>query len=159
MLKIKLQGGEQLAKAMREKPSTILSVLSVKLNQLMIQLSRYVTAEKLMGSPLHRRTGKLASTVHHVPASIQGQKIIGAVESSQGAGYGIMYERGRGAAWEITAVNAKALHFLVDGRDRWAKSVMHPSVPAMRWMQSSLDENADNIKTELQDALNRELKK
>lgn len=155
-----LRGGPELVQKFKEKPSTLLSVLSVRMNQLMIMLSRYIVSQKLAGNPLQTRTGKLAASVHHIPASIQGQKVVGYVESSAPpAGYGILYEKGHSAPWEITAVRAKALHYVMDGRNVFAKRVTHPPVEAMRWMKSSLEENKSAIVAELQTAVNEVLKK
>ena len=160
MLKLKLQGGQELIAAMRDKPSTLLSVLSVKLNALMIMLSRYVVAEKLSGQVLKRQTGKLAASVHHVPASIEGTKVSGFVEAAgPGAPYGTVHEHGGERAYEIAAVNRKALHFVMGGREVWLRRVTHPAAVARPFMSTSLEENKSEIVSQLQDALTEALKR
>src|SRR5271165_3868165 len=104
MLKIKLTGGDRLIEALKNKPSTIRSIVSMKMTALMYQLATFILAKKLTGSPLQTRTGKLAASVNVVPTSIQGEKITGAVEAASESGpgfYGQFHEKGGRSAYQI----------------------------------------------------------
>lgn len=108
------------------------------------ELSGYIRASKLSGSPLHRRSGLLSGSVHPlIEDATQG--IVGGA----GAGAGVPYARihefgGTIPAHEVVARNAKALAFTVDGITRFAKRVQIPDVemPERSYMRSSFDEKS-----------------
>ena len=84
-----------IADALRAKGINLLDALKLKMTSLMISLEGRIVATKLSGDPLHHRTGKLAGSVHAIPAEMQGTNIVGAVESSGGpAFYGRIHEYG-----------------------------------------------------------------
>jgi hypothetical protein len=160
MLKISMTGGERLVEGLKTKPVTILNVLSSKLTQLMFQLQRYIVTQKLSGQILKRRTGILAGSVRAIPATLEGTKIVAAVEAGGGpAFYGAVHEHGGTHAYPIVAVRARALAFMMDGKKVFAKSVMHPAAQMRAFMAPSLAENEANIRAELQLALDQELNK
>lgn len=160
MLKITLSGGEKLIEALKTKPVTIVSVLTGKLNALLFQLQSYIVSKKLSGQVLHRRTGVLSGSVRVIPATVAGASIIGGVEAAGGpAFYGAIHELGGTSSYQIVAVKARALAFMVNGKKIFATRVTHPAIKARPFMSTSLAENAENIKTELQAALDVELSK
>jgi hypothetical protein len=166
MLRISFNGSdERLVEALRAKGPRIIQVLMSKLNELMIQLQSYIVAQKLSGQQLRRITGKLAGSIRYIPTTLEGTKIVGAVEGAGGpAWYGKLYEDtdaggtgGVSHSWQITATKARALSFVVDGRRVFARSVTHPAMSARPYMTPSLDENAADIETQLRAALDAEV--
>lgn len=158
---------QRLVQALERKGPAIVRVLMGKVNELMIMLQSYIVAQKLSGQSLRRRTGVLAGSIRYVPASIEGTTIVGSVQGAGGpAWYGKLFEDPRadgeggvGHSWQITAVRARALAFMVDGKKVFARSVMHPGLAARPYMTPSLDENEARIRTELQAALDEEANK
>lgn len=57
----------------------------------------------------------------------------------------------------IEAVNAKALAFTWGGAQVFFKKVNHPGFPGIRYMQRAWDANKDNIRTQLEIAINKGL--
>jgi hypothetical protein len=164
LLEIKLTGGPELIDAMQRKGPRIVQVLMSKVNALLFQLQSFIVGQKLSGQMLQRRTGKLAGSIRAVPAILDGASITGSVEGAGGpAFYGKFFEvetaggTGGTRAHQITAVKARALRFLWHGNVHFAKSVQHPGFAARPFMTSSLLENADKIRTELQAALDKEV--
>jgi hypothetical protein len=154
ILKIDLTGGPELVDALQRKGPRVLQVLATKLSGLMLMLESKVKM-KLSGQVLKVRTGVLRASVHAIPVQVQGNTIVGAIESSGGpAMYGRFLEYGS-RPHEIFAVKARALRFVVGGKVRFAKMVAHPGTAPHSFMQSSLNESADSIRTALQAALNK----
>src|SRR6266550_4389580 len=129
--------------------------------------SEYIVSQKLSGQALKRQTGVLAGSIRYVPATLEGTSIVGAVEGAGGpAWYGTLYEDvsaggtgGVSHSWTITATKARALSFLVDGKRLYRRNVTHPALSARPYMTPSLEENADEIETQLRGALDAELNK
>jgi hypothetical protein len=163
MLKISLDGGsrERVLSAFRRKGPRIAEVLRGKLTSLMYMLSAYVVQRKLSGQVLHRRTGILAGSVHAVPAVFEGLKIVAGVEagaSGPAALYAAAHELGGIKAYDIIATRARALAWMNSGGHKiFAKRVLHPAMTARPFLSTSLDENANDIRAQLQSALDEEL--
>lgn len=136
------------------------SVLGVKLQKLMLMLSSKIVAEKLSGQVLHRRSGILAGSVHTLPVTTTGTTISSGVVSSQGpAFYGRFHEVGGTHAYKILSVKSRALAFMMNGKQVFAKSVIRPPLRQRAFMRPSLIESAQSIRDELQAAIDEELKK
>src|SRR5882757_1810462 len=150
MLRISFNGSDQrLIAALRSKPQAIFRVLTTKLSALMFQLQVKIVTEKLSGQTLKRQTGKLAGSIRALPTVTEGSKILGGVEGAGGpAFYGAVHEYGGTAAYQIVAVRARALRFVMDGKVVFARSVIHPPAKVRAFMGPSLDESADTIRTE-----------
>jgi hypothetical protein len=162
LLRISFSGGSdtKLTDALKKIGPKIVSVLTVKVSALMLQLSSYVVARKLSGNPLHRRTGILAGSVTTVPTTVSGGVIRGAVESSGGpAFYGAIHEHGGSRAYQIVATKARALRFVMNGKTVFAKSVIHPPAKVRAFMLPSLTENAANIEAQLRATIEKEIQK
>jgi hypothetical protein len=160
MIKFTLPPTQQIYSLFKTKGGRAAEVLFVRVNQLMHQLASRVVTEKLSGNPLHRRTGVLAGSVHATETTISATKISGAVEAASGpAFYGVAHEYGTTGPYEITAVRARALQFVVGGREVYAKSVMHPAMPQRAFMRPTEVESADWIRNELEAALGEEMQK
>jgi hypothetical protein len=160
MLRITLEGGEKLKERLRTAPASIIAVIKAAVDALDFQLVTKIVTEKLSGNPLHRRTGVLAGSVHAVPATATGTTVSGAVTgAAEPAQYGQAHEFGHDAEYPITAVNARVLHFVVGGRDAYARQITHPSIPALGWFSGTFQEFFPTMKPELQAALDKELEK
>lgn len=153
---------EALLRALREKPGRVLAILFVRVVKLTEQLAARIVSTKLSGQVLHRRTGILAASVHAVTPQIDvaNRQIRGRVQAAASpAEYGRYHEFGVPHSWAVVATRARALSFVMDGRQRFYKSVIHRSLPARSFMQSTLDESAAEIRASLQEAVNEELDK
>jgi hypothetical protein len=150
---------QRLVETLRTKGPRIIAVLMTKLNALMIQLQSYIVSNKLSGQVLARRTGILAGSIRAIPATVEGAKIVAAVEGGGGpAFYGRIHEEGpEQGAYPIVAVRARALSFVMGGKQVFVKSVMHPAVRMRPFMAPSLDENAATIEAELRAAVDQEI--
>jgi hypothetical protein len=150
----------KLVDALKRKPLEIVNAIESRLNAILYQLAGYIVRDKLSGQVLKRRTGILAGSVRVEAAKIIGAQIIGKVHAAEGpAFYGAVHEHGGNAAYEIMAVKARALKFMMGGREVYAKSVMHPAAMARPYMRPSLLENESNIREQLQAALDEEMQK
>jgi hypothetical protein len=168
VLRISFNGSdERLIAALRSKPGAIFRVLTTKLSALMFQLQAKIVTEKLSGQFLNRQRGKLAGSVRALPTVQEGSKIIGGIEGGGStAFYGKFYELEsaggtpyRGTAWTIMATKARALRFVVGNKVAFAKSVTHPPGVVKPFMSSTMTENEEMIRAELQAALEGELEK
>jgi hypothetical protein len=143
----------KLYTALKNRPEQIVNTLKRRLDITMTMLASYIVREKLSGQILKRRTGILAGSVHPVLATIQGTQIKAGVRSSEGpALYGRYLEEGS-RAHQIFSVRARALSFVMDGKQRFFQRVSHPGIAAKPFMGSALAENESNIREALQQAL------
>lgn len=78
------------------------------------------------------------------------------VISSKGVPYllGMLLETGT-SPHIIEPVNAKFLHFLIDGKDIYAKRVKHPGTVAQPHFQPSLEANKYNYQQKIEKAIRR----
>jgi hypothetical protein len=122
------------------------------------QLAAYVVKEKLSGQILKRRTGILAGSVRvSEPAHVIGATFQGKIAAAEGtAFYGRILSEGS-RAHEILAVKSRALKFVTNGKEVYAKSVMHPGMMAKPFLRPALLENESSIRAQLQQALDEEL--
>ena len=168
MLKITLTGGPQFVEKLKAKGPTIAEVLRSKLNAALFQLSSYIVSQKLSGQMLKHRSGRLAGSIRVIPASFEGANIVGGVAGGGGpAEYGKYYEEqsagGTGGvphSWQIIASKARVLSFIGgDGSRVFVRRVMHPPIAMRPFLSSSLTEKAEEIKADLQAALDAEVAK
>ncbi len=138
----------------------LVSALGVKLRALMFQLQSKIISEKLSGQVLHRRTGILAGSVRTLPVTTAGNTIASGVVSSEGpAFYGAINEVGGSHAYKVMAVKSRALAFMLNGKQVYAKSVIRPPLRQRAFMRPSLLESAQTIHDELQRAIDQEIGK
>jgi hypothetical protein len=150
----------KLIASLKAKAPQLIQVLTSKLTALMAQLQRYIVTQKLSGQVLKRRTGILAGSVTLIPIKVQGNRILGGIDAAAGpAFYGNVHEYGGEKEYPITAVKARALAFMVDGKKVFAKSVRHPALMARPFMSTSLAEQSAAIQEQLQAALISEVNK
>ncbi|HXP71761.1 MAG TPA: hypothetical protein VOA88_20970 [Candidatus Dormibacteraeota bacterium] len=135
-------------------------VVATKLRALMFQLQSKIVSEKLSGQVLHRRTGVLAGSVRTLPVTVAGNQISSGVASSSGpAFYGKIHEVGGSRPYQIFATKARALQFMQGPRTVYAQNIIHPPAKMRAFMRPSLIESAQEIRNELQAAIDEELKK
>ena len=141
---------------MRNKGARVVSVLTTRISILMQQLSSYVATQKLSGQVLTPQSGRLRGSVHALPTTIEGTKIIGAVESSGGpAFYGHVFENGGESDFIIRSVKARALRFISGGGESvFAQVAHHKAQIAKPFMRPSQEENRARIVAELNAAVN-----
>lgn len=139
----------------------IVEAIRKRLDEVDAKLQRKIQTEKLRGgNPLHQRTGKLINSIRMIPAQVAGSKVAGYVEGAGGpAWYGRLHEYGTDRAYEIVPVNKKALAFMLNGKQVFAKRVQHQGFPERSFMRSSLAEMQEQIKSELQEAVNEVVRK
>lgn len=165
MLQFSLEPTIKLYEALKRKGPRIAEVLRVKMDALLFQLGSKIVTTKLRGQSLRWRSGTLARSVHVVPAQFQGAKLVGKVVAGDGpAFYGKFFEDqehgGTGGvphSWKIMATKARALRFMVDGKKRFAKSVVHPPLAEKAFMGPSENEFRSRYQKELQAAIDAEL--
>lgn len=132
----------------------------------MAQLASRIVNEKLSGKMLNVQTGRLRDSIAVEKARETGSSIVaGVVGVSAPPHYGRLLDipavRGTGGVphvWQIVATPRRALRFLNEGREVYAKSVFHPPLSMRQFMSSALSEDATRIKTALQQALDSELR-
>jgi hypothetical protein len=148
---------QKLVDALKRRPLEIVNAIEGRLNAILYQLAAYVVKEKLSGQMLKRRTGILAGSVRVEPARIVGTQIIGKVVAGEGTAFYGRYLESGSQAHQIFAVKSRALKFVTNGKEVYAKSVMHPGTMAAPFMRSSLQENEASIREQLQAAIDAEL--
>lgn len=115
MLRIHIND-ERLAAALKGKMVQVGEALQAKMNVMMTNLEKKIVTEKLSGQVLHRHTGKLAGSIHAIPAEWVGTTLVGTVEGAGGpAFYGFVHEYGGDHEYEIRPVNKQALAFFPGG--------------------------------------------
>ncbi|MGH8402573.1 MAG: HK97 gp10 family phage protein, partial [Gammaproteobacteria bacterium] len=123
------------------------------------ELASYIKENKLSGDPLHRRSGRLSSSVH--PVSKSGTDF---VSGGAGGGAAVPYARiheygGLIPAHTVFAKNAKALMIPLSSGTIFRKWANIPEIhmPERSYMRSAMKERAqsgiDELKQALHDAL------
>ena len=140
--------------ALAEMPERVRAALSEKMNALAAELQAKIQ-QKLAGGVLNVRTGALArSIVATIEESTTGVAV--SIATSGDIKYAAIHEFGGVIPpHEIVPDKAKALAFLVGGKQVFAARVNLPAVamPERSYMRSSLAEMADAIREELSEAV------
>lgn len=108
---------------------------------------------KLSGTVLHVRSGRLLKSIKSEMVE-NANTVYGRVYSS-GVPYAAIHEYGgRTKPHLILPRNAKALHFMVGGKDVFAARVNHPGskIPQRSYLRSSLAEIREKVVFDLQEA-------
>lgn len=140
-------------------PDKMRGVLTKKVNALTLKLQARVQA-KLSDDVLHVRTGNLRRSIHSVVES-GGTSITGQVSSSGDVKYaGIQEYGGKTPAHDILPDKAKALAFMVGGKQVFAAVVHHPgsNIPERSYLRSSLAEMKEEIREGISEAVKEGLK-
>lgn len=144
----------------RTRSTRLQAALVDKFNELNARLAERIQTRKLLGQVLQYRTGTLFRSVSVIPATLQGSVVSGGVESSGGpAWYGRLHELGRPGTYPIPALanNRKVLHFYVDGREFFRRSVLFGSrtggLKERSFMRSTQDEMRAEMTAEIEETV------
>lgn len=138
----------------------ILQLLVAKLDSLSIRLQQKIVTEKMSGQVLHHRSGGAIRSIRVIPATLTTDGVAGGVQGGgETAPYLIIQEKGGTRTYDIFPVNKKALAFMFQGKQIFAKHVVHPPLPARPVMAPSLEEMKPTIVTEIQQTINQGLQK
>jgi phage gpG-like protein len=153
MLTISLDGVEALDASLSAYPEALSALLGKAADSLAAALVDKIVGEKLSGGVLQLGTGALAASIG---ADVEiDSDVITVTVGSSGVKYAAIQEYGgKTPAHEILPVKGQALAFVVDGVQRFARSVQHPGsqIPERSYLRSSLDEMSDQILAELSQA-------
>lgn len=145
-----------LADALAAMPDKIQAALSAKANALAAALQARI-ADKLSGTVLNARSSALArSIITTIDQTSTGVTV--RIATGGDIKYAAIHEfGGMIPPHQIVPDKARALAFLVDGKQAFATRVNLPAVtmPERSYMRLSLDEMADQIKTEFTAAVNK----
>lgn len=146
MLTVDLVGRTETMAIIRARGSRIIQAIIRKMNSSMIALQAYIVTSKLSGQVLKHRSGKLANSIRVNQAEAEGATITASVQGAGGpAWYGKLHEYGTDSPFTIRAINKKALHFVLGGKDVFVKSVLHPPIKERSFMRTSFAERQTNI--------------
>jgi phage gpG-like protein len=136
-------------------PAGVLRALEHKIAELTVDLQGYVVSRKLQGQVLNHKSGALSNSIQASDAKVVGTQITGDVFSSSDVKYAGIHEFGGVIpGHDIVAKNAKALAFMIDGKQVFARKVHIPDVkmPERSFLRSSLTENKERIVAGISDA-------
>jgi phage gpG-like protein len=142
LLNLTLVGDRQLLLNMERLPPVVAQALADKLDAVILPtLQTHVVRDKLHGQVLHQRSGQLARSIQMRKAELTGTAVMGWVYSAGDVKYAGIHEfGGKTAPHDIYPTKADALHFVVGGREVFAKVVHHPGsqMPERSFLRSSL---------------------
>lgn len=140
---------------LESKTGAVVAALEARVQAIDEMLQAKITGEKLSGQLLQQRTGKLIGSVRTLPVTNDGATIEGGVQAGGGPAYYARFQNyGTAGPYEILPKDPKGvLAFIIDGKQAFAKRVMHPGLRARNFMESTLDENAATIRASLQNAV------
>lgn len=154
---------EEFLAKLRSRGPQIITVLTQKMNQLMILLQSKVVGESIP-SFFPNGAPNIAASVMFNPATLSGTKITGSVQaggpkttkvtlkSGRAVDYAAVQEYGVGHSYQILPFNKKALAFLFDGKQVIVKSVQHPGLMPRPFMRGELQNMEEYIVAELRRA-------
>jgi phage gpG-like protein len=154
VLKIRVIGDDVVAERFRRMPDGIRRALLAKVFTLTLLLEAHVKNDKLSGQVLNTRSGRLKRSIQ---GSVEdnGDIITGSVFSSGDVPYAAIQEfGGTTSPHDIVPVKAKALSFMMHGKQVFAKIVHHPGskIPERSYLRSALSDMKQQIVTELEQA-------
>jgi hypothetical protein len=131
--------------------------LIATINQLTAKMQVNILQGDSPASNPHRRKGWLANSVRPVPATSTGTEVSGGIEAGGGdAWYAKLFEYGTSRAYNIAAVNKKALMFEYHGEQIMVKHLtqQHPPFDAgkLAFMHPMLVQMEEEIRATIQAA-------
>lgn len=141
--------------ALEGKANQIIAAIVQRTQAISEALQAKITGEKLSGQLLKQRTGKLIGSVRTLTVTNDGTTIEGGVQAGGGPAYYAKFQNyGTAGPYEIKPIDPKGvLAFMIDGKQAFAKRVMHPGLPARNFMESTLEESQAGIVASLQSAV------
>jgi phage gpG-like protein len=158
MIRAVLIGSERVKERLDRVYSRAQVELLASMSRIVIALARKIKEEKLSGQVLKNRTGTLRRSI--TPSvNMGGSTIQGQVGTN--VEYAAIHEYGGTTPpHEIWPRHAKALAFMMRGRNVIVRSVHHPGsrIPEASFMRSSLEEMRPEIRAEFADAIAKVVK-
>jgi phage gpG-like protein len=154
MLNVTLVGDRELVQKLTAMPQRVHASLLRKVTTLALQLEAKVKTA-LSGVILNVRSGALRRSIFETVED-DPTKVIGKVASSGDVKYAAIHEfGGMIPAHEIVPDKAKALAFLIGGKQVFAQRVQIPAIdmPERSYLRSSLADMADEIQEGLREAV------
>ena len=152
MLKITVTGTDAVARRFQNMPENVRRDLMAKVLSLTIRLENHIKNDKLSGQVLKTVTGRLKRSIQY-RVTDTGAMITGSVFSTADVPYAAIHEfGGRTSPHDIVPVKAKALAFMMEGKQVFAKIVHHPgsNIPERSYMRSSLKDMRTQIREEIE---------
>lgn len=132
----------------------LFEALYAKMSELNNQLAEKIR-QNLSGDVLNQKSGALYGTVvERGPYAVDDALETVVEAGGDAAPYGIVHEKGGEKEYLIQAINARALAFEVNGKMVFARSVIHPPLPARPWFGPATEEMEPVIAEELQKTMN-----
>jgi phage gpG-like protein len=160
MTAIKLAGADALLQRFERLGADVQACLLATSQTLAANLQAHVQQDKLSGQVVNRLSGDLAQSIS-ATVDVGDGAVTAKVFAADPPPYAAILEFGGVIpAHEVRPVSAEALSFTIDGRRAFAKVAHIPdvTVPAHSYLRASLQDMADEIATELQQAVARALK-
>lgn len=161
MFKIELKGDQELIARIDAAPENFRREMTKEVTAILLLLEGHIKNNKLSGQVLHVRSGDLRRSVHAVlPVTQTARGVMGRVAQSGDVKYGAIHEFGGVTSpHDIVATKAKALAFMMGGKQVFFKKVHHPGskIPERSYMRSGLADLRDVIVDRLQRAAVRGL--
>lgn len=145
----------QLIKTLNDMPRKIRESLYKTVYALALKLQKHIVVNKLQGQVLGKRTGALQRSIQNEVVQ-NNQGTIGRVFSSGDVKYAAFWEYGGIIPPHIIMPkHADALAFMMNGKQVFAKKVMHPGYTAAprSFMRSSLRDMRSEILDSIQRAI------
>jgi phage gpG-like protein len=136
-------------------PAALQKALVAKLTVLTTKLENHIKADKLSGQVLNVRTGALRRSIFST-VQVAPNQVVGTVASSSDVKYGAIHEFGGTIDIpEIVPTKAQALHFVMNGKDVFAKRVRAHTVhmPERSFMRSALADTRAEIEQGVRQAV------
>lgn len=141
-------------------PDKVHAELLKEITSKSLDLRNYIINDKLSGQVLNFHTHKLQQSIFQEVNDGPSQ-VIGVVKQENAiAPYGAIHEYGgQTAPHDILPNKAEALHFMMNGKEVFAKVVHHPGsrIPERSYMRSSLADKSNEIINGIKAAVTRGL--
>jgi phage gpG-like protein len=147
MITVKVAGDRELIQRFDEMPIAFKAVLLQKTQGLAVDMQGYVVSQKLHGQVLNQRSGNLARSIQEEVTST-ALSVTGRVFSAGDVKYAAIHEYGGTTPpHDIVPDKAKALAFMIGGKQVFAKVVHHPGskMPERSFLRSTLADWKERI--------------
>ncbi len=155
MLSVTLEGAEALGARLDGLPAAGLAAIAAKSAELAQRLLERVE-RKLSGEVLRTRSGALAASIGVGGPTIDDARLVTTLYSEGELKYAAIQEYGGVTSpHDILPSRAKALAFLADGQQVFARHVHHPGsrLPERSYLRSTLTEMAADIEAGMKAAV------
>jgi phage gpG-like protein len=155
MLNFSLEGAADLSARLAALPDDLRVALAEKMDALAQDIYAQVVGVNLNGGVLNTRSGLLRNSIQ-LRRGDQDNALSVAIASDGSAPYDAIHEYGgKTAAHEIIPDKAKALAFLFNGKQAFARRVNHPGsqVPERSYLRSALADKSTEIRQAIAEAV------